>query len=119
MPVPLARSAATAAMLLLAVAWSDAPAREYTTEELRRLVDAGNPPEQGEPETVRDESMPFEVCLAGKARVLEAASADYPSAEVLRSPASEIDTLWTPEGVVQITCSRAGERMRITRSPYL
>ncbi|MFC4728016.1 hypothetical protein [Coralloluteibacterium thermophilus] len=110
------RSPLSVVAVALLLVSGGAVAKSYPVEELKRMVEAGNTPEQGEQETVRDEEMAFQACVAGKARVLEAASADYPTAQVLRSPVTEIDTLWTPDAVMQITCGNG--RMKITRAPY-
>ncbi|MBS7458674.1 hypothetical protein [Coralloluteibacterium stylophorae] len=110
------RPLALAALCILAAA--PAAAREYPADELRDLVDAGTPPAAGEAETVREEPMAFEACVASKKRVLDAARADYPVVEVLRSPGAEIDALWSADGVVRINCSRASGTMTITRAPY-
>lgn len=111
------RPLALAALCLLAA--GPAAAREYPAEDLRGMVNAGNAPEAGEAETVREEAMAFEACVASKTRVLDAARADYPVVEVLRSPGTEIDALWSSDGVVRITCSRANGTMTITKAPYL
>ena len=103
-----------AALLTFASAVS---AKEYTKEQLIRMVNSGNFPEQGPPETLADKAMSFAACVES-VRAISSSLGGYPYNVVLNTVDVYMVKMWANDAALVATCSRPDGKMVMTRSAY-
>ncbi|CAI1073979.1 hypothetical protein [Serratia fonticola] len=104
-------------LTMLMVASFFATAKEYTKEQLNSLVEAGNYPDQGVPQTLADEVVDFSQCREIGRSTLNSVSS-YPTRVLTDTSLIYSIKIWANDGVVFMTCTNADNRSVVKKSFY-
>jgi len=91
----------------------------YTPQQLNRMINAGNFPEQGDPTSTDSQRMDFAECLIRVNAVMTSIREHYPVKTIVDTAIVYVSKAWTNDGVVMATCSEPDSKMVLTRSAYL
>lgn len=92
-------------------------AQQYTPEQLNRMVNSGNFPEQG-PSSSESKYMDFEQCVLTAKTVSDSIKDYYPTSVITDTSIAYIVKIWANDGVTLITCSKSDNKMVMTQSSY-
>lgn len=101
---------------LLAMMSFNAHSKEYSSTELRQMVNSGNYPAQGSA-SKESKTMSFENCKMIANRVTSSVSAEYPVETIVNTAIIYTVKAWTADSAVTITCSN--NKLVMTTSPYI
>ena len=109
--IKLGRVLLCAALLVFA---SGVVAKEYTKEQLVRMVNNGDYPDQGAPETLANKPISFAGCVES-VRAISSSLGGYPYSVVLNTVDVYMVKMWTNDAALVATCSRPDGNMVITK----
>ena len=92
-------------------------AKEYTKEQLVRMANNGDYPDQGPPETLANKPISFAACVES-VRAISSSLGGYPYNIVLNTVDVYMVKMWTNDAALVATCSRPDGNMVITKSAY-
>ena len=113
-PMRLGRVFLCAGLLVFA---SGVVAKEYTKEQLIRMVNSGNFPEQGPPETLANEPMSFAACVE-HVRTIANSLGGYPYTVGLNTADVYMVKMWANDAALVAACSRPDGNLVIVKSAY-
>ena len=113
----LAAFVASAAILTLASCANKQSTYTYTPNQLRSMVQSGNYPRQGSPET-KSESLGYSACVTRVEGIVASVRPNYPTATVVNTRIMRIEKVWTNDAAMTLTCSATDGRLVITSAPY-
>lgn len=91
--------------------------KSYTPDQLRKMIQRGNFPKQGDV-TTKKESANYAECIA-LLRAIKSSIAEYPSQTIVSTNTERMEKIWTNDGAVTVTCSANDRTIIITSAPYL
>jgi hypothetical protein len=108
----------TFVVILIVVASTAAYAgKVYTPNQLNRMVNSGQYPDQG-PVSTQTKSMSFAVCKLTAETVMSQISRSYPVKVILDTSALYTVKAWVNDGAITVSCSNPDSKMVITRAQY-
>ncbi len=93
-------------------------AKTYTPQQLRKMVNSGNPPKQGSP-TTQTQTMSFGACVAKVNAVVDSVKAQYPAKIIVQTKILHMAKVWTNDGAMTLSCSQPDGKLVITNAKYL
>jgi len=92
-------------------------ARDYTPQQLNRMIAAGRYPQQG-PAQSQSKSMNFGDCKSRVRMIAGSVGGDYPVQTIADSGVMYSVKIWANDGVTLATCSALDRAMTLTMSRY-
>lgn len=93
-------------------------ATTYTPAQLKKMVNNGKYPKQGNP-TTQTMNVPFEGCNLKVKQIISDIGENYPAQQIADSNIIKSTKIWTNDGVLVLTCSKPDEKLIMTISKYL
>ncbi|MBK7519241.1 MAG: hypothetical protein IPI75_03660 [Gammaproteobacteria bacterium] len=109
---------AFAVVLALAASAPAHAAKTYTPAQLRQMVNAGNPPNQGSP-TTQKQSMSFSSCVSKVDGIVASVRGQYPAKTIVNTSILHMAKVWTNDAAMTLTCSGPDRTLVITTAKYL
>jgi hypothetical protein len=91
--------------------------KEYTPEQLRSMVNSGNPPKQGQVKTASS-PMSFYACVAKIEAMVDSVSGDYPTRTIVNTNILRTEKIWTNDSAMTFSCSALDNKSVITTAAY-
>ena len=105
--------------IILVMASLPTIAREtYTPQQLNRMVNSGQYPDQGRITNTQTTSVSFSACKVTVENVMSQLRGSYPVKIIVNTSILRIVKAWTNDGVITATCSQADRKMVITQASY-
>lgn len=90
----------------------------YTKDQLNRMVDSGQFPEQSPVTTNSSRDMSFAGCKVAIEAIMSQIRAEYPVRTVVDTALMYTVKAWTNDGAITATCSEPDQKMVLTQAPY-
>lgn len=92
--------------------------KTYTPDQLRRMVNSGNPPEQVSP-TTQTKTMPFDSCIISVDTIIDSIEPNYPTKVIAKTNIVYTVKIWTNDAAMTLSCSQPDRKLVITTAKYL
>ena len=92
--------------------------KTYTPKELRKMVNEGNYPKQGETK-IESKDLDYINCIKHVEGILDALRVSYPFQTIVTTNNMRTEKVWTNDGTMILSCSALDQKLYITTSPYL
>lgn len=90
----------------------------YTKEQLSRMIDSGQFPEQSPVSSNNSRDMSFAGCKVAIESIMSQIRGEYPVRTVVDSGLIYTVKAWTNDGAITATCSQPDQKMVLTQAPY-
>lgn len=92
--------------------------KTYTPAQLRKMINAGKPPEQGTP-TAKSQPASFSACVTQVNTLIDSVKDQYPTAIIVQTKILHMAKLWTNDGAMTFSCSEPDGKLITTTAKYL
>lgn len=106
------------AITLAALSASAYAEQTYTPNQLNRMINSGQYPEQGPVNNSQTESMSFSGCKDSVEKVMSQLRGAYPVKTIVNTGFLFSVKAWTNDGVITASCSKPDRKRVLTQAPY-
>ena len=105
-------------IILVMVSLPAVAGKSYTQQQLNRMVNSNQYPDQGAIVKTQTKPMSFANCQIAVENVMSQLRGSYPVKTIINTSILQTVKAWTNDGVITASCSQPDKKMVLTQSSY-